>query len=158
MKNNKFTKELIKGRIAETIFEQMFREGERFTILRFGYESTSPELAQYQHRLINKKVLDKVRHAPDFLLLTENKTEAYFVEVKFRQALIPEELEKIAQQVLEQADPSWLFLATPNGFYFDPCNTIVNKHGHISQLTENWIPLPLQEEYKLLLNAFESAE
>ena len=34
-----FIKDLIKGKIAEIIFEQMFRESGRYTILHSGYES-----------------------------------------------------------------------------------------------------------------------
>lgn len=155
MKDVDFTKDLIKGRIAETIFEQMFRESGRLTILKFGYENTSPELAQFQHRLKNKKILDKIRHAPDFLLITEDKTEAYFIEVKFRSALHPPQIKEIAQQVLNQADPSWLFVATPKGFFFDPCNTIINRDGVMSELKENWISTSVQHEYLGLLNMFE---
>lgn len=155
MENHEFTKNLIKGRIAETIFEQMFRESGKLTILKFGYENTSPELAQFQHHLKNKKILDKIRHAPDFLLITEDKTGAYFVEVKFISTIHQTEIKKIAQQVLDQADPSYLFVATPKGFFFDPCNTIVNHDGAISELKEDWIPLPTQREYLELLNMFE---
>lgn len=155
MENKDFTKELIKGRIAETIFEQMFRGSGRFTILKFGYENTSPELAQYQHLLKNNKILDKVRHAPDFLLITQDKTEAYFIEVKFRSTINHLQISETANQVLEQANPSWLFIATPKGFYFDPCNTIINNKGNINKLSESWIPFPIQKEYLALLNMFE---
>lgn len=155
MNNLDFTENLIKGRIAETIFEQMFRESEHLTILKFGYENTSPELAQFQHHLKNKKVLDKVRNAPDFLLISKDHTQAYFVEVKFRNEITHTEIKEIAEQVLQQADPSWLFVATHEGFFFEPCHTIVNNDGAISTLGENWVPKTIQEEYLALLNIFE---
>lgn len=155
MENRHFTEDLIKGRIAETIFEQMFRESGKFTILKFGYENTTPELAQFQHRLKNRKVLDKIRHAPDFLIINEDKTGAYFVEVKFRSKIHKSEIKDIAQQVLNQADPSWLFVATPEGFFFDPCNTIINNNGIINELKESWAPIGVQHEYLELLNRFE---
>lgn len=36
--NAEFVKDLIKGKVAEIIFEQMFRESGKFTILHSGYE------------------------------------------------------------------------------------------------------------------------
>jgi len=47
--NIKFAKNLIKGKIAEIIFEQMIRDEERYTVIPFGYEHTVPTLAQYQN-------------------------------------------------------------------------------------------------------------
>jgi len=52
-----FIKDLVKGKIAEIIFEQMFRESGRYTILHSGYEYTLPELAQYQHLAEVKAVM-----------------------------------------------------------------------------------------------------
>ncbi|MDE2096048.1 MAG: hypothetical protein KGL39_02265 [Patescibacteria group bacterium] len=40
-----FFRDLLKGKIAEVIFEQMFRDCGKFTILPFGYEKTVPEVA-----------------------------------------------------------------------------------------------------------------
>jgi hypothetical protein len=37
-----FSKNLVKGRIAETLFEQMLRDAGCFTILSFGYEQIIP--------------------------------------------------------------------------------------------------------------------
>ncbi len=45
----KFSHDLIKGKVAELIFALMFRDVGKFTILRFAYEYTLPELAQYQN-------------------------------------------------------------------------------------------------------------
>jgi hypothetical protein len=41
-KHEEFIKDLVKGKIAEIIFEQMFRESGRYTILHSGYEYTLP--------------------------------------------------------------------------------------------------------------------
>jgi len=37
-----FEHNLIKSRIAETIFEEMFHDTKKFTILHFRYEYTTP--------------------------------------------------------------------------------------------------------------------
>jgi len=44
MNNNNvnFTKQLVKGKIAEVIFAQMFRQSGNFTVLEFGYEKVIP--------------------------------------------------------------------------------------------------------------------
>ncbi len=55
-----FSKDLIKGKVAEVIFEQMFREEEKFTVIPFGYEHTMPTLAQYRGHVMIKKGTEKV--------------------------------------------------------------------------------------------------
>ena len=46
MTNIEFSRELIKGKVAEIIFEGSNVSGSRrFTILRFGYEYTSPTIS-----------------------------------------------------------------------------------------------------------------
>ena len=39
MNNVLFARNLVKGKIAETIFAQMLRETNQFTVLEFGYEN-----------------------------------------------------------------------------------------------------------------------
>jgi hypothetical protein len=59
----------------------MFAQSEKFTILPIGYEHTSPILAQYQHHVQIQQVLDNIRHAPDFALVSHDKRSVYLVEV-----------------------------------------------------------------------------
>lgn len=157
MNNLEFTKDLIKGKIAEIIFEQMFRETNKYTILRFGYEYTMPQLAQYQKLLSDdaKKVLENLRHAPDFVLITENKKELYLVEVKYRTKINEKETLNIAQKILEKCELAWLFIASPIGFFFEPCNTIVRNNGVIGILYPSSIKQETQKQYLNLLKEFE---
>jgi hypothetical protein len=150
-----FIKHLIKGKIAEIIFEEMFRESGKYTILRSGYEYTLPELAQYQHLTEVKAVMENIRNAPDFVLVSEDKTEVHLVEVKYRASRSREELKKIAEQTLKAWNPCWLFVASPDGFFFEPCNMVASKHGEIGLLFEKWVTLPIQKSYLSLLNEFE---
>ena len=62
----KFSRELIKGRIAETVFEQMIRDEGRYDVIPFGYEHTMPTLAQYQDLVEIKQVIKNISDAPDF--------------------------------------------------------------------------------------------
>lgn len=145
----------IKGKIAELIFEMMFREAGKFTVLRFGYEYTLPQIAQHQNLVEVKKVLENIRNAPDFILVSDDRKEVHIVEVKFRSKRDLLEILDIATKNLKTWDPSWLFIASPDGFYFDPCNKIVKNNGLISPLHTTWISENLLRKYQELLNDFE---
>jgi hypothetical protein len=49
---------------------------------------------------------------------------------------------------------SYLFLATPDGFFFDKVSDILEKNGSISPLNDPKIPKELQKEYIKILNQF----
>jgi len=154
----KFSHDLIKGKIAELIFELMFRDVGRFTVLRFGYEYTLPELAQYQHLVEVKRVLDNIRNAPDFVIIQKNgdgKLNVFTVEVKYRSHLNPVEIKEIAASTLKTWNPSWLFVATPEGFFFSPCSSVVNNDGQIAPLADNWVDQKIKAKYLELLRDFE---
>lgn len=150
-----FVKHLIKGKIAEIIFEQMFRESGKYTILHSGYEYTLPELAQYQHLAEIKAVIENIKNAPDFVLISQDKSEVHLVEVKYRTQRNPEELKGVVDKTLEIWNPSWLFVASPDGFFFEPCNTVSRNGGKIERLYSKWVDLAVQEQYLSLLNQFE---
>jgi hypothetical protein len=150
-----FAHDIIKGRIAETIFEMMFRETGEYTILRFGYEYTLPELVQYKKYLRMPEALDNINNSPDFILVSKDRTKVYLVEVKYRTKIDYHEILKIAENTASRWHSPYLFLATPDRFYFEPCNTIKNKKGLIGELFESKIPKEIQEKYLKLLNEFE---
>jgi hypothetical protein len=153
--NTRYTpKNFIKGKIVELIFDQMFREAGRFTILPFGYERTLPELAQYSQEVKYKHVLDNVRHAPDFVLISHDKTEVYMVEVKYRTNSSKEDLVEIAQGIKDQWNSIWLFLATPDKFYFGSCTQILKNGGDIPVLGNGWVPQDIQDKYLALMREF----
>jgi hypothetical protein len=155
-----FSHDLIKGKIAELVFELMFRDTGRFTVLRFGYEYTLPELAQYQHLVEVKKVLDNISNAPDFVLIQnekngDGKLHVFTVEVKYRTNPRPEELKEIAESTLKTWNPSWLFVASPGGFYFAPCSAVVSDDGAMSPLSDNWVDQKTKAKYLEILKDFE---
>ena len=150
-----YIKNLIKGKIAEIIFEQMFRESGKYTILHSGYEYTLPELAQYQHLAQVRAVIENIRNAPDFILISQDKKEVHLVEVKYRAYRDPNELKNVVEKTLEAWNPVWLFVASPDGFFFEPCNTISKNNGNIGGLYEKWATPEVQDEYLRFLNEFE---
>jgi hypothetical protein len=149
-----FARQLIKGRIAEVIFERMIREENRYTVIPFGYEQTVPTLAQYQHLATIRQVLDNISDAPDFVLVSEDKHDVYLVEVKYRRSLNNEDIKQVATALLKRWNPSWLFVATPEGFHCAPSSAVA-KDGTISRLSENWVTADRQKQYLNLLNDFE---
>lgn len=145
-----------KGRIAETIFEQMFRRSNEFTILRSGFEYTLPELAQYEHLAEVKAVIKNIRNAPDFVLISQDKKQVHLVEVKYCSRRSDEKMKEIAEKIRKVWNPSWLFIASPDGFFLDPCNRVANNNGKIKTLlSQKWVDRETQEEYLKLLREFE---
>ena len=154
MGKNSFEYKLIKGRIAETIFELMFRDTKKFTVLHFGYESTVPTLAQYRDTVVMQKVINQVDKSPDFVLVTENKEQVYFVEVKYRSEIDNKEILKTCLEISKRWELCYLFVISKDGFYFSPINTIINKHGELEKLATTWISTEIQDKYKILVKDF----
>ena len=153
--NNRYSpKSLIKGKIAELVFDQMFRAAGKFTVIPFGYESTLPEVAQHVQELKFKHVLENVRSAPDYVLISQDKTEVFMVEVKYRSNCSEVDLIDIAEKINKNWTAIWLFLATQNGFFFDSCTNIIKNNGKIASLNFSWVPEPVQKEYLKLLKEF----
>jgi hypothetical protein len=149
-----FSEQLIKGKIAELIFSQIFRNSKQFTIIPFGYENTFPEIAQYAYMADDKQVFETIRNAPDFAMVSHDKREVYLVEVKYRHTLIEKHVQEIAEKIQSRWKSVQLFVATPTGFYFDNCSDVISNGGNLSPLSTDWIKEEDQKEYLRLLNEF----
>lgn len=147
-----FSTSLIKGRVVETIFQQMFVRNTPFTVLPLGYENIVPELVQCQHRVKDKAVLENIRNIPDFLLIGKDKEQVFLVETKYRHRLDLEEIITTAQKINSRWNPTFLFVSTQDTFYFDLCSNIINNHGVISKL--DLIEENVQIEYIKVLQSF----
>lgn len=151
-----FSKQLIKGKVAEHIFEQMLRDSGEFTVLSFGYEKVLPELAQRQRTIKIKETMEIIRTAPDYAVINHETKEVHLIEVKFRSHLDPKELLKSALRMQESWKTAHLFIATPDGFYSGEVQEIVQNEGGISDLKHKQIPEELQKKYTNLLMEFLS--
>jgi hypothetical protein len=152
MSNIDFSKQLIKGRVAENIFELMFRETGKYDILQLGYEHIAPELAQYQHLASAKQMYENIRHIPDFVLISNDKKDIYFVEVKYRTHPSDQENLQIVEDILKHYNFVFIFLATPEKFYFDMCEVIKEHGGKMNELKS--VDYEIQEKYRKLLLEF----
>ena len=160
MNTLEFSRDLIKGKIAETVFEQMFRdsgkpEAEKYTILKFGYEYTLPEIAQYMHLAEIPAILKNIRNAPDFVLVSQDRKKIYLVEVKYQKQRFPEETGLLAKKITETWNSCHLFIASPDRFSFSPCSYVIKGNGNISPMQEIWVTQEKQDQYLALLNEFE---
>lgn len=154
MNNVLFARNLVKGKIAETIFAQMLRETNLFTVLEFGYEKLVPELVQ-QGYIENYGLVETLRSAPDFAVINKSKKEVRLIEVKYQKELNKEFTLKAAKRMHESWNPSYLFIATLDGFFFDEISKIVERDGNIRPLTHPFISNEIQDNYLQILRDFE---
>lgn len=156
--NTDFTRRLIKGRIAENIFSQMYRSIGHFTVLEFGYENIVPELVQHgYHEDIEGGIIETLKSAPDFAVIdpdAENE-KVRLVEVKYRQNLDMADTLKTAQHMQKSWNPSYLFIATLDDFYFGAINDIIASDGWIKPLEDPRLPKHETEQYLRILRDFE---
>lgn len=154
MKND-FEHNLIKGRIAEMVFDLMMRESDAFTVIPFGYENTIHELLHYQGIREQREAVRRVRKTPDFVVISKDTKTIHLVEVKYRSNPDTKEFKKIAAEMIELWDPSWLFIATPEAFFFDSAGYVVKNNGVMKKLDLPQITPELTTKYLQLLNDFE---
>lgn len=148
-----FSKQLIKGKIAELIFDQMFRRAGGFTIIPFGYETIIPEIKQYVDASNQRELLANVRNAPDFALIYHDARQVVLVEVKYRNAIDMVEIKKTAQEISAKWKQIGLFVVTPDGFYLDHCDEVEGL-SELTPLSSELVPMSLQDEYKELAREF----
>src|SRR3989344_8269239 len=83
MNQNNFAESMLKGRMAETLVDELLRKSGN-TIYRFGYEAIIQNLSQIQQSFDrHTEAGERIRAIPDFIVI-DLKGEPIFLEVKFR--------------------------------------------------------------------------
>lgn len=136
------------------IFEQMLRDAGGFTVLGFGYEKIIPELARRQTSIEAERTMEIIRRAPDFAVIKHATNKVYLVEVKYMYNMTTAKVLSAAEKMINSWDPSYLFIVTPTGFYFESVRSIVDKEGQIESFGYDAVARDLQDEYINLLNTF----
>ncbi len=156
MKNQdiRFARNLVKGKIAETVFAQMLRSTGAFTVLEFGYEKIIPELVG-RGRGGDSEMVETLRTAPDFAVINNTTKEVHLIEVKYRARFTKQNVLNIAERMSRNWNPSYLFLASEDGFYFGEVKTLIENGGDIQCLDHPQIPIETQTEFLKILNDFE---
>ena len=148
-----FSENLVKGKITENIFQQMFVESDEFYVYPLGLEHTLPSISQDHHDPVVRKILSQIRLTPDFMITPKDKDGAYLVEVKYHHTLDLTMIIDNAIEIDEKWQYCWLFVATQEGFYFDSCWDI-KEQKNIKRLDESRISNELQNKYHALLKDF----
>ncbi len=83
MIQNNFAEGMLKGRMAETLVDELLRKSGN-TVYRFGYEAILQNLSQIKQAFeAHSEVGEKIRAIPDFIVIDKNGNPI-FLEVKFR--------------------------------------------------------------------------
>lgn len=100
-KENPWVSGVIKGRIAETIIEELFRSLD-FQVFSYGMENSIPGIKDLL-KGVKDDVARNIRQMPDFVIFKDNR--AHFIEVKFRASgkLILNDIEKYGPYPYENA-------------------------------------------------------
>jgi hypothetical protein len=148
-----FSKQLIKGKIAEMVFDQMFRKVGVYTVIPFGYEAIIPELMQYADQSEQRELINNIRSAPDFALVQHSPKQVMLIEVKYRSKIDMLEIQRTAGYIQIRWKLVWLFVATPEGFYLDSCADIAEQ-GRLTPLEPDMVPQEVQDEFLALIRDF----
>ena len=80
--DTKYREGMIKGRIAETLIEELFLSL-GFNVFRYGMENAVPGIMKLLKKT-RSDVADIIRKMPDFVIQNPNTADVFFIEVKFR--------------------------------------------------------------------------
>ena len=81
-KEHNYRYNMIKGRIAETLIQELFLSL-GYSVFRYGMENTIPGIMDLL-KGVRSDVASDIRRMPDFVVQNPKNGEVYFVEVKFR--------------------------------------------------------------------------
>ena len=81
-KEKKFRYGMIKGRIAETLIQELFLSL-GYNVFRYGMENTIPGIMELL-KGVRSDVSDQIKRMPDFVVQNPRNKNVYFIEVKFR--------------------------------------------------------------------------
>lgn len=83
-KESNYKEGMIKGRIAETLIEELFLSL-GFNVFRYGMENTVPGITKLL-KGVRGDVANNIRKMPDFVIQHPQRKDTYFIEVKFRKS------------------------------------------------------------------------
>lgn len=81
-KESNYRFNMIKGRIAETLIQELFLSL-GYNVFRYGMENTIPAIMTLL-KGVKSEVANDIKSMPDFVIQNPGTNEVYFVEVKFR--------------------------------------------------------------------------
>ena len=146
-----FLKNLIKGKASETLVFEMFQEVSRFIVVPFSTEMIISDLLKIEKSEALLIEVARLRQRPDFSIIDTQTGAHYLTEVKYRENPTPNLILTLAQELYAAWPNAYLCLATPLGFFFDPCEKIIKDQGDIGLMDESILSSDVQEKYKKVL-------
>jgi hypothetical protein len=114
-RESNFVENMIKGRIAETLIEELFLYLD-YSVFRYGMENTIPGVMKLLAG-VRSDVATNIRRMPDFVVQKPNDGEVFFIEVKFRKS------------------ESFKFSDLDDDYPYENCYFIVVSKRHIKCIT-----------------------
>ena len=114
-RESNFTEGMIKGRIAETLIEELFLRLD-YNVFRYGMENTVPGIMNLL-KGVRGDVANDIRRMPDFVVQNPKTNKVYFVEVKFR------------------SSGEFSIKDLPKNYPYENCYFIVVSKKHIKSIT-----------------------
>ena len=114
-KEGRYKEGMIKGRIAETLIEELFLSLS-YNVYRYGMENTVPGIMDLL-KGVRGDVATNIRRMPDFVVQHPKTNEVFFIEVKFR-----------ANEEFKKND-------LPKDYPYENCFFIVVSKKHIKCIT-----------------------
>lgn len=114
-KEGSYREGMIKGRIAETLIEELFLSL-KYNVFRYGMENTVPGIMELL-KGVRSDVADNIRRMPDFVVQHPKTKDVYFIEVKFR------------------ANEEFSFKNLPKNYPFENAYFILVSKKHIKCIT-----------------------
>jgi len=110
-KDSTYDYNLVKGRIAESLIEQLFLKL-GYNVFRYGMENTVPGIMKLLTG-VRSDVAESIRRMPDFVVQHPHNKEVFFIEVKYR------------------ANGKFSFEALPENYPFENAYFVVVSKKHI---------------------------
>jgi len=110
-KDSTYDYNLVKGRIAESLIEQLFLKL-GYNVFRYGMENTVPGIMKLLTG-VRSDVAESIRRMPDFVVQQPHNKEVFFIEVKYR------------------ANGKFDFKALPENYPFENAYFLVVSKKHI---------------------------
>jgi len=123
----------IKGIIAETIVEQLFKSL-RFQVFKYGMENSIPGISDLL-KGVRGDVSKNIRQMPDFVVFKDN--QAHFIEVKYRKSgcLKLKDVDKYGEYPFENA----LFVLLTQKHIKCISYKELKEGKEITEKTKNWL-------------------
>ena len=114
-KESFYSENMIKGRIAETLIEELFLSL-KYNVFRYGMENTVPGIMELL-KGVKGDVATNIRRMPDFVIQHPHNKDVYFIEVKFR------------------ANEEFSIKDLPKDYPYENCYFIIVSKKHIKCIT-----------------------